>query len=46
MNNKQLAHKAANRMATTTRPKQTANTFFKHIREVIRLGSKNNNIPI
>lgn len=35
MNHKKLATNAAKRMSTTSRPKQTANTFFKHIRKVI-----------
>lgn len=36
MNHAELARKAAKRMATTKRPKQTARTFFKHIKQVIR----------
>lgn len=33
---KRLATMAAKRMATTTRPKQTARTFFKHAIALVR----------
>jgi hypothetical protein len=36
MNHKNLARKAAERMKKTTRPKQTANTFFKHLRAYLK----------
>ena len=36
MNHKELARKAAKRMATTSRPKQTAKTFFKHLRAYLK----------